>query len=1324
MTKIIRAGQADALDDIQAAQRHFREQIAALTDAVRQLSGHAQIGPGPVINDPLSAPYVLWVNFYTGSDTFVSGSYSTSGSATERIELQRLECGYTPARPFKTLNRAIIEAGIITAKSYYQAPLGNNDLVSIILMPGASTVLNGNGAANVLEWEDGKEPSDAELQAFNPAATGGIILPRGCSVTAMSSDLRKTIIRPDSVPPPADEAADRSNRRSIVKMTGTGYYWGITFMDKVGFNQSHHLLHCFEFASQAELDEFYGKIIQAFAGPANTGGLDPALAVTRNAEFEIVGPRPASGNQAVSTDTTTSASPYIFNCSIRSNFGICGVLGDGNKATGFRSIVLAQFTGVSLQRDLSCWQKYVSAQNPQWGNYFANYADYIGTDPDDVRMHPNRRSFHIRAVNDAIMQEVSVFAIGQGIHHWTQSGGELTITNSNSNFGGCAALAEGYKNTAFAADRNWNIGTLRVATNLSEKRNNVRKIYLGTIAETTANNATTLTLEAALADGLNTPGQPQILDRDGYSLVPSSYLWVENPRGEDYRALLTASPWSTGNPDQLVVSAVFQNENGAKPGDPILNSSGVSTGQIWPSLAGARVYVRRLQDTRTTDERRYSLRCNNTASRTRTPVRDYVLQTTTGQPGIAGTIPDTQLLVVASAASIAPEGSGVIRSASVELRRANAVNTWTSGGFYRIGDAVRHQSKTWSCKKQNSDASFDLNKWEEAFAHMEEGYRPEDFWKNAQPAIVFDNDTDPLDATISCGYNLTTVWATDLKIQRQYRSAVDYLALHSLLVGLGFSSGNAHTILLPRLSSSRERNPNSALDGIGAPAGAANGWNNWAIEFRRPSNIRLFGHAWEWSGFLNYTKALPEYQLELSPVNKFTYYFTNKNGGRVYGSGFNEEGFIVTPQGLQDLATGNEITFENLGDRDVPIDEIDFPTSFQSLNVGTLTVGTQLNLTGSVTGSPSWTGGFGGVLPALPDATTGQKGIAEFATGLEAQEFNRPDLIISPATLIQAIGDAVKNVVNLRLSFSSTSPVPSTNQPTTSNLVATTLYVHPYNGNEIALYSTATERWQVVRFSGVQSFSLSPASSANTNYDIYLYNDGSALAPELKAAFVAWPSDNAPPTRGDRDGVPVRNGIPSQRLVGVLRTTSAGTSTINLGGTIVGSNSANFPKIYLANLYNLYDARACYFFGSYWNVEASSWSTVPSSVYSEKPRIAWVQAGDSLVTAFLDIYNNPLVGGNTKRDGAIVYVAPGVNRDSGPPDDAFYGECMYENSTATSQWSRSASANDPDPLSKLRPGFNQIYYLYRQFSSGLDGNDGKSRINEHAAHGMIVVVKV
>ena len=123
MAKINKGDAANSLGHIDTSQGKFRkEQINALTDAVEQLGGNPEIAPGAsTINDPLSAPYILYVNSYTGSDKFVTGDYATADDNTfaakmRRISNQRLECGYTEARPFKTISRAVIEAGIITSE--------------------------------------------------------------------------------------------------------------------------------------------------------------------------------------------------------------------------------------------------------------------------------------------------------------------------------------------------------------------------------------------------------------------------------------------------------------------------------------------------------------------------------------------------------------------------------------------------------------------------------------------------------------------------------------------------------------------------------------------------------------------------------------------------------------------------------------------------------------------------------------------------------------------------------------------------------------------------------------------------------------------------------------------------------------------------------------------------------------------------------------------------------------------------------------------------------------------------------------------------------
>ena len=65
-----------------------------------------------------------------------------------------------------------------------------------------------------------------------------------------------------------------------------------------------------------------------------------------------------NGNVTVETDTVSGASPYVFNISMRSVYGMNGMKADGNKATGFRSMVVAQFTGVSLQKDDRAFVKY------------------------------------------------------------------------------------------------------------------------------------------------------------------------------------------------------------------------------------------------------------------------------------------------------------------------------------------------------------------------------------------------------------------------------------------------------------------------------------------------------------------------------------------------------------------------------------------------------------------------------------------------------------------------------------------------------------------------------------------------------------------------------------------------------------------------------------------------------------------------------------------------------------------------------------------------------------------------------------------------------
>ncbi len=173
----------------------------------------------------------------------------------------------------------------------------------------------------------------------------------------------------------------------------------------------------------------------------------------------------ANGQVLVETDTVTGASPYIFNTSLRSVFGMQGMHADGKKADGFRSMVVAQFTAVSLQKDDRAFVKYDSTNRRYGGIVFSKQTGTLlssessSTNPETVyhldqeaNYRKGWRTSHIKVSNDAVVQIVSVFAIGFHSHFNMINGADASITNSNSNFGTFSLAAEGFKKEAFTKD--------------------------------------------------------------------------------------------------------------------------------------------------------------------------------------------------------------------------------------------------------------------------------------------------------------------------------------------------------------------------------------------------------------------------------------------------------------------------------------------------------------------------------------------------------------------------------------------------------------------------------------------------------------------------------------------------------------------------------------------------------------------------------------------------------------------------------------------------------------------------------------------------------
>ena len=175
-------------------------------------------------------------------------------------------------------------------------------------------------------------------------------------------------------------------------------------------------------------------------------------------------------------DSVESASPYVFNCSIRSTWGICGIWANGLKATGFKSMVIAQYTGVSLQKDDRAFIRY-----DEFTNTFnqASLTDAFATVPyhtkGDAFWKDDWRNFHVRASEDSFIQCVSIFAVGFADHFLMESGGDMSITNSNSNFGNTSLHAIGFKGFAFNQDKGGFITDIIPPKTVDESSGNIKR---------------------------------------------------------------------------------------------------------------------------------------------------------------------------------------------------------------------------------------------------------------------------------------------------------------------------------------------------------------------------------------------------------------------------------------------------------------------------------------------------------------------------------------------------------------------------------------------------------------------------------------------------------------------------------------------------------------------------------------------------------------------------------------------------------------------------------------------------------------------------------
>jgi len=1286
-------------------------------------------------------------------------------------------------------------------------------------------------------WAAGDFVSYANYSLINPP-TGGVVVPRGCSLVAI--DLRKTKVRPlyvgDITSANADPNCGGTGRTSFFKLTGGCYLYGFTFTDSLTYFKSHHLCSCVEFASTAELSDvnysLYAKIFQVFgkrySPEISLTDFNPVLA-----ETEIV--TSTESNTSVDSlgylivDSVISSSPYVYNCSLRSRLGLNGMLIDGNKVTGLRSMVTAQFTNVSLQSDQDAFVVDTTL-------------------PGNKRYKPNWKHTAFKAINGGYAQIVSCFVICSANHYETVDGGELSITNSCSNFGEYSLVSKGYSSEALPQDTGGFITSVRPPKPIDP----TVLIIPAVTFQATPTTASRVYVNGDIDDERITP----------FKFLPGEKIFVKGADGTEYSA------------DLVSTQPIIQQDSGGW----FFSTSSVANGIFNNKtvLDDFVIYIKRVPDFRDPDDRIYWLTVQGlNLSNLRRPVENFILR-------LNSTLQGRQLestLFVARVRSTDTSGAALPPGVfDIAILSANGRNESLDDLYPELNvDAPEENSASSLTYISTSTFLRDL------------GWTPSQITSTLQVS----NSPIDLNTTVFVQFNRPSL----IRCSSHTWEWQGYLNYASALpkfqdVVLSFQQSVAR--IKDQTFGGRVYNTGMDQDGnylIGDKLIDLKTGEEVSINKRFTENSKVYERLTVTKKLLLFPGASLDLRSSIISVDsqtRFSARIPAENGYRIYATK-DSAGLIelaesaevfaglddiraVTSKSLKELLTAiqaayaaafetvqltaTNATFSSLtttgsttltGGVTLGSDltvagsttltenvtlSSDLNVAGTSTLTGAVTLGTDLTVTGtstltgsvtlgtdlSVTGSSTLTGSvtlssdlsvqddvslssnldvagnvvvqgsflsaatfeddltinenllvsggatfssnviFNGLILGEPTfdplyytnfryATQTETGLSQFATQdivrsvwtgspsplADKRALTPKDLadefafreVVTESRLIEkglekvdiltfaSLRNATKSVVNLRLSLSASVSTPFATQGASG-----TLYIHPYQGNEVALFNNERDSWLAIpRTVGTQAISLA-GLAANTNFDIYLLNNGTPSSPSLIAEFVPWVNNLTPPSRFLFDGVYVKGTSDSERvkrLMGSIRTTSAGTSEFSLGGVItpaIPPESTFFPKLYLHNLYNQLETTARYDFNGGWDEENTpgvDWLHPPN--YGAQSKISMLFTTSQLVSAAASIYTNATFG-RAYVGMALNTDPPGIN--GVPSPDVSYGTAPEINGVDMSTLAKWAKVT--------HAGLAELFYVYRYKVTDTGGIE--ANVNEHAGHGIVLQTKM
>jgi hypothetical protein len=626
----------------------------------------------------------------------------------------------------------------------------------------------------------------------------------------------------------------------------------------------------------------------------------------------------------VEIDTVDSASPYMFNLSLRSTWGMNGMHADGSKATGFKSMVVAQFTGLSLQKDDRAFVRFDTST----GNYLAATSGDGAHLDGFARYRKGWQNTHVKGSNDAFIQVVSVFAVGYCDHFAGYAGADMSITNSNSNFGSTALRSKGFKQASFTKDKSCQITHIIPPKSLAD----VPEISINwvnvDIQRTKTINSQLVNIGQAAGTrlylyGYVNPSQPPTTRVQGYQigarqdgtglntvpdklncLLVSSGATVAtvktakiNPYGP---SVSTSTPGQSGSPLQFDTGTYNNAFGGAAAGWYLTTSS--TENDIYTTLVNNTQYnsvnftpttfIKRVPDSRNLVDRTYRVR--------------FV-------------IPKDQQLPLPRA----PISGFVVQPLNTDLTRYYLNKTFYIYDIETKSVFVRGES----------DGIYYITLLTGSIVPATSNFSDKSFSQNVNEVYPsFDRDnpvSDPLPAVSvadirTIGLVYATNGATPATSNKDTQRSITKESSLLLLADTGWSQPGttpnwdsvnnrlSNIDLTARLGDEETRKIPIRIDGNGNV-------NPIPVELRRHSILRSGNHTFEYTGFGpgNYSTAFPQTQVETLSADQIKFSQSIKeDAGVAFYSGLNSNGDLFIGNQIINPVTG-QITNEDIAQLNV-----------------------------------------------------------------------------------------------------------------------------------------------------------------------------------------------------------------------------------------------------------------------------------------------------------------------------------------------------------------------------------------------------------------------